>query len=227
MKDLVDLKHSPESDSAKTFLSSKLAYMKNNYYNFCKFFCSWLGFTQKQGLNAERDSFVFNQDTKEKRTEYGEDAKVWKDISKRGLKSIGQPNHEINLTLGMCPFLLKSQDTINKHYRDSHATGWNYLNKMGAVIDDGKHHLNHKIDSDNLCLDRHIRDNRLGLARYDSTLNSSNMIARSGCKKSDDNSTKATKKVITGLFSLANNELNISFRKYVWIETIGFGTQLL
>ena len=54
-EDLVDLKHGPESEIARTFLTSNVKSLKSNYDKVCQFlgtffFCSWLSFTPKEAL---------------------------------------------------------------------------------------------------------------------------------------------------------------------------------
>ena len=82
------------------------------------FFCGWLGFTPTQVLNAERGSLFFHLDIKSKIVQYDKHTKALKHLSKEGLNSIGQPNHGVNLTAGMCPFYQKLQHAINQHCRN-------------------------------------------------------------------------------------------------------------
>ena len=58
--------------------------------------------------------------------EYEKHAKALKHISKEGLNSIGQLNHEVDLTSGMCPFWQKFQDAINQHCINSFETEYDY-----------------------------------------------------------------------------------------------------
>ena len=57
-----------------------------------------------------------------------------------------------------------------------------------------------------------------GLVNHTAALTGSNLIARSDYEKHDDNTIKAIKRVIDGLFSSAGNEL--SLKKYLWVKVV-------
>ena len=72
---------------------------------------------------------------------------------------------------------------------------------MSAVIDDDKHHINYKVSTNNLRLECHIRDNRLGRMNHDVALTGANLIFWNECEKPSDATTIDLKRLIYKLFS--------------------------
>ena len=153
-EDLVDIKCGEESEIMKAFMSSDIKIFKNDYNKCIQFLGTFLfvcSFGHSASDTLKENSIVnkkLSSDVKHQLMSYNNCVSTWNQIAKSGLKKACMPNYEIITSPGIIPFWETIQGAINSHCRNLHLRGWDINNKMSAVIDDDKRHLNCKIATD-------------------------------------------------------------------------------
>ena len=90
--------------------------------------------------------------------------------------------------------------SLNDTYRELFVKKCIANNKLSAVIDDNKQHVDMKKASDNLETTRHVRDNYQGLACHKAASVSNNFVIGTQCERLNDTSSTTCLRLVNNIF---------------------------